>query len=403
MQTSILHFDLDAFFVSCEQRLDSSLLHKPVLVGGTGDRGVVSACSYETRQFGIHSGMAMKVARQLCPEAICIKGNASTYSKFSAEVTEIIQQSVPLMEKTSIDEFYADLTGMDKFHSVYKYAKELRQKIIHETGLPISFGLSKNKVVSKVATGEAKPNNQMRIDFGYEKAFLAPLAIRKLPMVGKVSAEALHNLGVFKVGLLQQMPVEMVTSVLGKNGRTIWERANGIDKRPLVLHTERKSISTERTFNIDTIDVVRLRATLTAMGEHLAYQLRKENKVTGCIAVKLRYSDYTVHNKQLRIDYTSADHIIIPLILELFEKLYYRRILIRMIGIRFSNLVSGNQQINLFDDNAKTINLYQSLDKIRNRFGADSVIRASTLGVKTIRDNRNPFKDAPVLYAHRKQ
>ena len=403
MKTAILHLDLDTFFVSCERLLDRRLVRQPVLVGGTGDRGVVSACSYETRKFGIHSGMAMKMARQLCPEAICIKGNAGTYSQFSRMVTEIIEEHVPHFEKASIDEFYADLSGMDKFFGIYKYAKEIRSKVTKETGLPISFGLSKNKVVSKVATGEAKPQSQIQIDYGYEKSFLAPLEIRKLPMIGKASASILRDLGVYNIGMLQEMPLEMVRSVLGKNGETIWQRAQGIDSRPIVRYCERKSISTERTFNLDTTDVNRLKATVTAMGEHLAYQLRRENKLTGCISVKLRYSDFSTHSRQRKINYSSADHILVPKLHELFDTLYNRRVLVRMVGVNYSDLAGGNHQINLFDDNEKRLNLYQAMDTIRNRFGADSVIRASTLDAKTIRDGRNPFKDVPVLYAHRRQ
>ncbi|UZO81348.1 DNA polymerase IV [Aquimarina sp. ERC-38] len=404
MKTAILHFDLDTFFVSCERLMNSELVNKPVLVGGTGDRGVVAACSYETRPFGVHSGMSMRIAQQLCPEAVFVKGNSMSYMRYSEMVTQIIREAVPALERASVDEFYADLTGMDRFFGTYKFAKELRTKIIKETGLPISFGLSQNKTVSKVATGEAKPNNQIKIDEGFEKKFLAPLAIRKIPMVGKASAEILRNLGIHEVRLLQQMPVEMVESVLGKNGRTIWERANGIDNRPIVLFNDRKSISTERTYNLDTIDVVKLQATLIAMGEHLAYNLRRENKLTSCVAVKIRYSNFDTETKQVRIPYTSADHIILPKLQDLFAKLYNRRLLVRLIGIRFSNIVGGNYQINMFDDSTSKLNLYNALDTIKNRYGASAVIRASTLGVKTIRDRRNPFKDAPpILYAHRKQ
>lgn len=402
-EKSIIHFDMDTYFVSCERLNDSSLKNKPILIGGTGNRGVVSSCSYETRKFGIHSGMPMAKAKVLCPEAICIKGSASTYMKYSKMVTDIIQEAVPVLEKTSIDEFYADVSGMDKFFGIYKYAKELRQRVIKETGLPLSFGLSQNKVVSKVATGEAKPNNQMKIDLGYEKEFLAPLAIRKIPMIGAVTAESLRNLGVYQVKQLQQMPLQMVSSVLGKNGKTIWEYANGIDKRPIVPFSERKSISLERTFNTDTIDNRFLKDTITAMGDHLAYQLRREDKLTGCVAVKLRYTDFTTETKQLRIPYTSADHKIKPVLQELFDKIFNRRILVRMIGVKFSNLVGGHYQINLFDDDSKTLDLYKAMDQMKERFGPKAVVRASTMAVKTIRDHRNPFKEAPVLYAYRKQ
>jgi len=404
MTKTILHLDLDTFFVSVERLLHSELRNKPLLVGGISDRGVVAACSYETRGFGIHSGMPMKMARELCPEAKVIKGNAGTYSKHSDLVTEIIKEHVPLFEKSSIDEFYADLTGMDRFFGSYKYASELRQKIISETGLPISFGLSVNKVVSKVATNEAKPNNQLKIDLGLEKTFLAPLSIKKIPMVGDKTYQTLRNLGLRKVGTVQEMPMDIMQRVLGKNGTVIWKRANGIDHTPVIPFWERKSISNERTFDKDTIDVVKLKGLLIAMTENLAYQLRRGEKLTACIAVKIRYSDFNTYSKQLRIPYTSADHILIPKILEMFKILYNRRLLVRLIGIRFSHLVSGNYQINLFEDTEETLNLYQAMDHIRNRYGDKSVVRASAMGKNTIGRMHNPFNgQPPIVLAHRKQ
>ncbi|MBQ4821224.1 DNA polymerase IV [Aquimarina sp. MMG016] len=404
MLRTILHMDLDTFYVSVERLINSSLQDKPLLVGGTSDRGVVAACSYETRTYGIHSGMSMKIAKELCPEAVVIKGNAGTYSKHSDVVTEIIKENVPVFEKSSIDEFYADLSGMDKFFGAYTYASELRQKIMSETGLPISFGLSQNKVVSKVATNEAKPNNQMKIDFGTEKPFLAPLSIKKIPMVGEKTYYTLRNLGVRYVNTIQEMPVEVIQRVLGVNGRTIWKRANGIDNTPVISFSERKSISTERTFDRDTIDIYKLRNILIAMTENLSYQLRRGNKLTACIAVKVRYSDFNTYTKQLKIPYTSADHTLIPKIQELFDKLYQKRLLVRLIGIRFSHLVNGNYQINLFDDDEKQLNLYQALDNIRIRYGDRSVIRAAAMGAKTIGRMQNPFNgQPPIVLAHRKQ
>ena len=404
MNKTILHLDLDTFFVSVERLINTELKNKPLLVGGLSDRGVVAACSYETRGYGIHSGMPMKMARELCPEAVTIKGNAGTYSKHSDLVTEIIKEYVPLFEKSSIDEFYADLTGMDRFFGSYKYASELRQRIIKETGLPISFGLSVNKVVSKVATNEAKPNNQLKIDYGLEKTFLAPLSIKKIPMVGDKTYQILRNLGLRQVRTVQEMPVDVMQRVLGKNGRVIWKRANGMDNTPVIPFWERKSISTERTFDRDTIDVVKLKGILIAMTENLAYQLRRGEKLTACIMVKIRYSDFNTYSKQLRIPYTSADHILIPKILEMFKILYNRRILVRLIGIRFSHLVSGNYQINLFDDTEEALNLYNAMDTIRNRYGDKSVIRASAMGARTIGRMHNPFNgQPPIVLAHRKQ
>jgi len=384
--------DLDTFYVSVERLINSELMHRPLLVGGTSDRGVVAACSYETRAFGVHSGMPMKMAKELCPEAVVIRGNAGTYSKHSDVVTEIIKEQVPVFEKSSIDEFYADLSGMDRFFGAYKYASELRQKIIKETGLPISFGLSVN---------EAKPNDQLKIDFGLEKPFLAPLSIKKIPMVGDKTYQILRNLGIRQIKTVQKMPMDIMQRVLGANG---WKRANGIDHTPVIPFCDRKSISTERTFDKDTIDVVKLKGILIAMTENLAYQLRRGDKLTACVTVKIKYSDFNTYSKQQRIPYTSADHILIPKIMEMFHVLYNKRMLVRLVGIRFSHLVSGNYQINLFEDTIEALNLYQAMDTVRKRFGDRCVFRASAMGAKTIGRMHNPFDGLPpVVLAHRKQ
>lgn len=401
---SILHLDLDTFFVSCERLIDTNLQKRPLLVGGLSDRGVVAACSYETRKFGIHSGMSMKVARRLCPEAIVIRGNSGTYTKYSHAVTEIIKEKVPVFEKASVDEFYADLTGMDKFFGCYKYASEIRQAILRETGLPISFGLSQNKIVSKVATGEAKPNNQFRVDYGFEKEFLAPLSVKKIPSVGNKTFKTLINMGVERIKTIQEMPLELMTSAFGINGRTIWKRANGIDNPPLIPFHERKSISTERTYEKDTIDMHKLRTTIVAITENLAYQLRRSEKLTCCVSVKIRYSDFNTYSKQSRIPYTSADHILVPKILDLFNNLYERRLLIRLVGIKFSHIVGGNYQINLFDDTEEMLSLYNAMDTIRNKYGEMSIMKAASMGAKTIGRGNNPFSgEPPVVLAHRKQ
>lgn len=371
--------DLDTFFVSCERLIDSSLIGQPILVGGTGNRGVVSAASYEARKYGASSGMSMKLAKMRCPEATVIRGNSATYTKYSKMVTEILTDNVPILEKSSIDEFYADLSGMDRFYGSYKFATELRQTIIKETGLPISFGLSLNKTVSKVATNEAKPDNQLKIDYGFEKPFLAPLSVRKIPMVGEKTYYRLRNLGIKKVETLQNMPLEAIERIFGKNGRVMWQRANGIDKSPIVKYQERKSISSERTFEKDTINIHRLTSVLITMTELLAFQLRNEQKICSVVTLKIRYSDFNTYTKQIKIPYTAADHILIPIVLDLFKKLYGKRLLIRLIGIRLGGLTGGNLQISLFDDVHKTIDLYHAMDNIRNRYGTKSIKRASAL------------------------
>ncbi len=399
---SIVHMDLDTFFVSCERLLDSRLNYKPILIGGTSDRGVVASCSYEARKFGIHSAMPMRMAKQRCPEAIVIKGNSSTYTKYSRMVTDIIKEASPLYEKSSIDEFYIDFTGMDRFHGVLKYSSELRQRILKETGLPISFGLSENKTVSKIATGEAKPDNQIQINYGNEKNFLSPLSVRKIPMVGLKTYQSLCNLGIRTIKPIQEMPVEMMERIMGKNGVGIWKKANGIDLTPVVQHNERKSISTERTFNQDTTDVVRLKGILSAMAENLAYQLRRGDKLSGCVTVKVRYSDFQTQTIQKKIPYTAADHELIPMVLELFERAFSRRLLVRLIGVRYSSLVSGNYQLGLFGDTVDYPSLYNALDRIRLKYGDRSVIKAIGMEAKTI-GGWNPFNgEPPALLANRR-
>ncbi len=374
---SVVHMDLDTFFVSVERLMNSGLKGKPVIIGGMSDRGVVSSCSYEARQFGVHSAMPMKMARSLCNEAIVIRGDMDAYSRHSRMVTEIIAEEAPMYEKASIDEHYLDITGMDRFFGCMQWTHELRQRIIKETGLPISCGLSANKTVSKIATGEAKPNGEIEIPGGHERGFLSPLSIRKIPMIGNRTFHLLRSMGIATIGTLGQIPMEMMESLLGKNGLVIWKKANGIDHTPVVQYSERKSIGSERTFQRDTMDMAGLHDLLTSMVEKLAFQLRKEEKLTSIVTVKIRYSNFDTHTLQKRISYTSFDHVLMPLARELFERLYQRRMLIRLLGVRLSGLVRGVQQLNLFEETPEMVHLYLALDKLRRRYGSDSVRRAS--------------------------
>lgn len=389
MERSVVHIDLDSFFVSVERLHNPKLIGKPVLVGGTSDRGVVASCSYEARAYGIHSAMPMRMARQLCPDAIIVRGDTGEYSKYSNIITDIIHEEVPLYEKTSIDEFYIDLTGMDRFFGCYKMATELRQRIIRESGLPISFAMSSNKTVSKVGTGEAKPNGQKEIPFGTEKEFLAPLSVKKIPMVGDKTYQLLRSMGVMWIRTLQEMPMELMEQVLGQNGVSIWKKAQGIDNSPIEPYSEQKSMSTEQTFERDTIDVKALKELLAGMTEKLAYDLRNQEKLTACITVKIRYSDFNTYTQQMRIPYTSLDHVLIEKVQEIFDKLYQKRMLIRLVGVKFSHLVQGSYQYNLFDDTSEQLQLLQAMDNIRKRFGKDAVSRAVGMGMRT--NEFNPF------------
>ena len=365
----IAHFDLDTFFVSVECLRNPKIIGKPVLIGGNGDRAVVASCSYEARKFGIHSAMPMKIAKRLCSHAIVIRGDMEAYSKYSRIVTDIISDSVPLAEKSSIDEFYMDLTGMDKYFGCNVFSAELKKKVYKESGLPVSYALASNKLISKVATNEVKPNGQIEIPFGNEKTFLAPLSVIKIPGIGKETAYLLLKMGVETVATLSAIPVEMLQNLLGKNGTELWRKANGIDETPVVPFHEQKSISTENTFQTDTIDINFLHAQLVRMTENIAFQLREENKLTGCVTVKLRYSNFETFTKQVTIPYTNADHILYKIASDLFDKLYQRRMLIRMIGIHFTNLIPGNYQISLFEDTQEMVRLYQSIDSIKHRYG----------------------------------
>lgn len=376
-QRVISHLDLDTFYVSVECLKNSRLKGQPLLIGGRSDRAVVAACSYEARKFGVHSAMPMKLARRLCPHAIIMQSDFEEYGKYSGIVTQIIRDEVPAFEKASIDEFYIDMTGMEKHFGCSLFTKHLKQKIIKETGLPLSYGLAANKLVSKVATNEAKPNGQMEINFGDERSFLAPLPIRKMPMIGEKTASTLKGLGIRIIRTLAEMPMEMLENLFGKTGIELWRRANGIDDSLVTPYREQKSISTEETFDTDTIDMRFLHSTLVRMTQKTAFELRQQNKMTGTISVKIRYANFDTVNKQCSIDYTGSDHVLLPKIKELFSKLYDRRMLIRLIGIRFSNLIPGNYQIDLFEDKQETIELYQALDGVNTRYGRFLVMRAS--------------------------
>lgn len=379
MERQIVHLDLDTFFVSVERLLNKELIGKPVLVGGFSDRAVVASCSYEARKFGVHSAMPMRLARQLCPQAIIVKGDHDQYSKYSRTVTDIIGECTPVVEKASVDEHYLDITGMDRFFGCWKWSQELRQKIMKETGLPISFGLSVNKTVSKIATGEAKPNNEKKVDTGTEKPFLAPLSIRKIPLVGAKTYTQLRNMGISKIQTLQEMDVNTMQRVLGQNGIAIWKKANGLDDAPVLPYSEQKSISKENTFESDTIDMILLKRVIAKMVDELSFELRSGKKLAGCITLKIRYSNFETFTKQMKIGYTCSEKTLSEKTLDLFQKLYSKRMLIRLIGVKFSDLVAGVYQVDLFNDIQEDLNLMQAMDKIRIRFGKDKVMRATCL------------------------
>ncbi|TCD12231.1 DNA polymerase IV [Pedobacter frigidisoli] len=375
-ERQIIHMDQDAFFVSVELRKNPDLIGKPVIVGGSSDRGVVTSCSYEARKFGVHAAMPGRMAKQLCPQAIFVRGNMDDYSKASHEITEIIAGRVPLFEKASIDEHFIDMTGMDRFFGCMKFASELRQTILKEMGLPISFGLSVNKTVSKIVTNECKPNGEREIPFPEVRPFLNPLAVHKIPGIGDATYKKLSEMGVRKIQTLAEIPQDLMFKILGQHGLGLSLKANGIDLSPVVPYRERKSIGTQTTFESDSMDISKMKAILTGMVTNLTFDLRSQQKLTSCITVTIRYSNFETVTQQARIPYTALDSFLIDKAHDLFKKLYTKRMLLRLIGVKLSHLVSGFEQIGLYHTSEEEYDLYQAMDKVRNHYGVESVVKA---------------------------
>lgn len=372
----IAHFDLDSFFVSVEVINNPSLKGKPVIVGG-GERGVVAACSYEARKYGLHSAMPMKTALRLCPQAIVIGGSRGEYSKYSRMVTAIIADKAPLFEKASIDEFYIDLTGMQRFFDPFQWTVDLRQSVIDQTGLPISFGLASSKMVAKIATDEAKPNGYLHILPGKEKEFLAPLRVNKIPGVGQHMYQTLRDLGIETIRDLAGYAPEILERQLGKAGPELWLKAQGIHHTPVQPYQEAKSVSTENTFDKNISDPDVLQDELVKMTEKIAYEMRQDNKMAGCVSVKIRYPDFETTSKQTTIPYTFYDDELIPVVRDLFQKLYRPGTAVRLIGVRLSELTDEAVQTNLFNDAGKKAGLYKAIDDLKNRYGRSSVTKAT--------------------------
>lgn len=371
----IAHFDLDSFFVSVEILNDPSLKGKPVIIGGY-ERGVVSTCSYEARKFGVHSAMPMKRALQLCPQAIVTHASSGQYSKYSRWVTEIIAAKAPRFEKASIDEFYVDLSGMEKYFGASKFAQELRQLVTRETGLPISGGLSSARFISKMATNEAKPNGFLEIPHGKETEFLWPLGIEKINGVGKQTEQHLKSYGIYTIEDIAKTPVEHLEKIAGKWGEALWHKAHGRGSAEIATDWEQKSMSHENTFDTDYTDTDFLHKELVRLTEKTAYSLREDEKMTGCVTVKIRYSDFETTSRQETVDYTALDDILIAKVKDLFAKSYQKGRPVRLLGVRFSQLIPITLQMSLFENNVEKLNLYKAVDEIKGRFGTKLLTKA---------------------------
>jgi DNA polymerase IV len=376
-QRIIAHFDLDSFFVSVEILNNPSLKGFPVIVGGQ-ERGVVSTCNYEARKFGVHSAMPSSKARQLCPQGIFLKGNYADYSKYSKWVTEIIASEAPLFEKASVDEFYIDLTGMEKFFKPLQWTINLRQRIMDETGLPISFGLASSKMVAKMATNQAKPNGYLHVPYGKEKEFLSHLPASDIPGVGAQSKLILQHMNIHTIADIYKAGETALEERLGKMGTDLWKKSQGIHTSIVSPYHEAKSISSENTFNENIADIKFLKAELVRLTEKICYELRKDAKVAGCVAIKMRFADFETITRQTTIPYTCNDDEIIPMVKALFDRTYKKGTPIRLLGVKLSELTEDAVQTSLFSDTEKKNDLYKAIDNVKDRFGKSFVKRASS-------------------------
>ncbi|MEL6558878.1 MAG: DNA polymerase IV [Bacteroidota bacterium] len=368
MDRQIVHMDMDAFYVSCTLLKMPQLKGKPLLIGGSSNRGVVTSASYEARQFGVRAAMPTRYAKQLCPDAIVLQGDFDLFSEYSDTVNKIIAEKAPLFERASIDEFYMDMSGMERFHGSHQFTSELVKKVYNETGLPMSFGLSINKTVAKMCTNFSKPNGRLQIQKAQVQPFLDPQSIKNIPSLGDKTFKLLRRMSIKIIETLRQLPMESMEELFGKSGINIWKKANGIDSTPVLPYNSKKSISTEKTFDQDTQNISELKSIIVAMIEKVAFQLREANYLCSTVSVRIRYSNRDTETMQCKVSFTSNDDLLISKAHMLFDKLYQRRMLIRLIGVKLSNFVYGSQQIDLFTNNEKMVNLYQAMDKLKIRY-----------------------------------
>lgn len=380
----IVHIDMDTFFVSVERLLDPKLKGRPVIVGGNPfGRGVVAGCSYEAREFGVHSAMPIRQAYQLCPKGIYLRGNHLYYSEYSKLITTILGELVPQMEKSSVDEFYLDLSQCERLKGdTYRWAQEIQKTINGETELPLSFGLAANKLVAKVATTQRAKKVQEKhfaVPNGNERSFLSPFPIRALPGVGEVTERVLTTYGILTIGQLAKTPSQALERTQGKFGRALIEKANGIDHSIITPTREQKSYSRESTFSQDMMEIDQLFAQLLGLSSELGADLRAAKRVARKFTLKLRYADFTTITRSITTDHTNQDHLIYHLARKLFIGSWTRRVRVRLLGIEASDLLEDLAQDFLFEEEAGNPELYKAFDLIRLKYGSEKVGFASAL------------------------
>ena len=385
---TIFHLDMDAFFVSVEELFDPSLRGKPVVVGGAPDqRGVVSAASYAARKFGVHSAMPLRTAYKLCPQAIFVEGHPHRYREYSHKVFDVLNSFTPKVEMASIDEAYLDLTGTQRLHGPpLRAAHTLHDRVGKETGLRCSIGIATSKLVAKVASDQAKPNGILWVQPALEASFLAPLDVRKIPGVGKVTEKNLNSFGISKVGDLSRLDARFLEQLFGKlglaqAGKALGLEAGGWFDGEIAEGDDPKSISHEHTFNEDTADFGKLEATIAHLAEKVARRLREHSLYSRTIQIKLRYSDFSTFTRARTLDHaTQLDGEVLDQARLLFQK-NWTGAAVRLIGVHAGSLEAAEGQLSLLDGNKtdRWRKAMSAVDKMRDKFGESSVSLATGL------------------------
>lgn len=386
---TIFHVDMDAFFVSVEELFDPTLKGKAVVVGGNrDDRGVVAAASYEARKFGVHSAMPLRTAAKLCPHAIFVHGHPERYRECSAKVYEVLNSFSPLVEMASIDEAYLDMTGTERLHGPpLKAAHRLHQKVKDETQLNCSIGIGTSRLIAKVSSAKAKPHGVLLVMPGQEAKFLAPLDVRDIPGVGKITEKNLQKLGIHRVGDLAKFDDEFLEDKFGKWGLALAGKARGLDAggwfdTEVGADADAKSISHEHTYNEDTADQQQLESTLMRLSEMVGRRLRESGFHARTIQLKLRYKDFTTITRAHSLPApTQLDTEIFQQIRTLFRKNWKKGSPVRLLGVHTSSFEDAAAQGDLLEGNSRERweQALTAVDKLRDRFGESSVTLAAGL------------------------
>jgi DNA polymerase IV len=369
---TIFHLDLDAFFVSVERIIDPSLNGKPIIVGGDPNgRGVVAACSYEARRYGLHSAMPIRTAFKLCPHGIYLHGHYDEYVRFSDAVETVLTQYAPVIQQASIDEFYMDFTGCrNMYGSFFSFGSFLQKEIWEKLSLPCSIGIGSNKTIAKIASDCMKPRGITYVLPGMEKEFLAPMPVETIPGVGKVMQNDLNSRGIYYIRDITKLPSEYFSAVYGKYGTDLWRKAHGEGSEYLSVRDEQKSISKETTFSSDVTSLETLKDVLFKLTGKVCQSMRDNNWQSSSIHIKLRYSDFKTLTRSKKIEPTDDDRKIFDTAWDMLDKAITRRIGIRLIGIGLSKFSSFSEQEFLFESGEiKRKKMLYAVNRLRSKYG----------------------------------